>query len=208
MMKVRAADWSKLWQRDEHLAAQTLATLQDLRWEAGQRKWPTITLDDLDTALASFNAGTAMSLDGFRPAHLQMLPMEGRRALLRLMNSWLASAAFPWQLLIVLVAPSAKPVAGERPIALEQLVVRIFKRFFRGYGQAWCHKYHGHWDDAVSGSSALRAALLRNICDEVDAANGLMVAEGLFDLHTHYDTIAATVSAKEARSRHFHPVPL
>ena len=83
-----------------------------------------------------------------------------------MMQDWRCTAMLPWQLLPAMVVLLPKPDAGERPICLENMLVRIYLRTFKSYGQEWSEAQHGFWDDAVRGSSALRAGLLRALLDE------------------------------------------
>ena len=75
----------------------------------------------------------------------------------------------PIQLIFNIVKLIPKKGGGERPITLMPLLRRLF---FNMQGQVmgeWCDKKARWWDAAVKGSSALRAALMSLLGDEISA---------------------------------------
>ena len=52
----------------------------------------------------------------------------------------------------------------------------------------WCKDNHGPWDAAIAGSSALRAALLQMLRDEVAFLNEEVIAKILWDVEKFYGT--------------------
>ena len=74
-------------------------------------------------------------------------------------------------------------------IALTDFLIRLWSRCRRSRVSAWCAKWQGHWDRAVAGSSALRAATLRKIQVEMDIHDDLNWVLILWDLKKFYDTI-------------------
>ena len=81
--------------------------------------------------------------------------------------------AWPWQCLGQALAMLGKPAGGERTAALIDFCIRLWCRCRRPMAAAWCEQWQGHWDRAVAGSSALRAALLRKLPIELDIQDGL-----------------------------------
>ena len=84
----------------------------------------------------------------------------------------------------------------------------IYEINFADYGRDWSDAYHGFWDDAIAGSSALQASLRRSFDNEVAIGNKLDIANGLWDLWKYYDTVDIVNLVNEALSVNFHPVPL
>ena len=54
----------------------------------------------------------------------------------------------------------------------------------------WDDKRAGFWDDAVKGSSPLRAAILRSLRVEVSALLGLEAVGILWDVSAFFDSIS------------------
>ena len=76
----------------------------------------------------------------------------------------------PIQALVNFIALIPKPTGGDRPIALTTLIYALWTRIRQPYIREWETERAGFWDDAIRGSSALRAALLRRAADESAAS--------------------------------------
>eukprot|EP00973_Karenia_brevis_P007134 967392-Karenia_brevis.AAC.1 len=60
----------------------------------------------------------------------------------------------------------------------------------RGYTTSeWCSRRQSFWDEAVRGSSSLRAALVRAAMDEAAVSIGLTATGALLDIDGFYDNI-------------------
>ena len=59
------------------------------------------------------------------------------------------------------------------------------------------------WDSAVRGSSALKAALLRNLTSEVATEDGLMVATAMSDFEAFYDVLEWDIAMDVAEAEGF-----
>ena len=68
----------------------------------------------------------------------------------------------PAQALLVYVRLSPKAAGGERPIGLTAMLYRLALRLRKALVSEWDDKHAGFWDDSVTGSSPLRAAILRS----------------------------------------------
>ena len=204
MMKARANTWMKLWGRDDSRAADVIHEMVQLRTRIeSQAHVDSCTVDfsieHLDTLLDTFDDGTATGADRTRPAHYKFLPRVAKEQLLRMFSAWHRRLAFPWQLLLNIIAMLPKPSGtGERPICLEPFLVRLFMKFFKKYGSGWAETHHGFWDDAIAGSSALKAALFRAVDNEAAHRSGFVVAEGLWDVDKFYDSFDLSVLIQKA----------
>ena len=208
VMENRVQGWMRLWARDAGQHKEVVQALCDLRQAAlEQAKENEFEVDEATEALlkdiGAFKPMTGKGADGIRPSFLRWLPQRALEELAMQFHRWKQKCALPWQLLHMVIAMLAKPSSGERPIALEPLVLRVFLRQWRSYGQRWSAEKHGFWDDAVAGSSALRAGLLRSMLNESAIALGFLVVEGLWDLEKYYDSISATKLVAEARALDF-----
>ena len=77
------------------------------------------------------------------------------------------------QALLVYVGLIPKPTGGERPIGLTAMLYRLALRLRKALVSEWDDKHAGFYDDAVKGSSPLRAAILRSLRVEVSTLLGL-----------------------------------
>jgi hypothetical protein len=74
------------------------------------------------------------------------------------------------------MAPLPKPGGGERTIGLTSGLYRLYMRLRKPSISTWESQHAGHWDQAVKGSSALRAAILREVRNDLAKWAGLHVA--------------------------------
>ena len=94
------------------------------------------------------------------------LPDEALRQL-ALIIFMMEQGAVPAQALLVYIGLIPKPAGGERPIGLTAMLYRLALRLRKALVSEWDDKHAGFWDDAVKGSSPLRAAILRSLRVEV-----------------------------------------
>jgi hypothetical protein len=92
-------------------------------------------------------------------------------------------------MLAVMIALLGKPAGGDRPIALTDLMYKIYMKVRAPVIDGWTEEVQGPWDDAVRGSSAGSAARRRRLADEVDTALNRFVVSIYFDLAKFYDSI-------------------
>ena len=78
----------------------------------------------------------------------------------------------PIQTLLTIIALLDKPDGGKRPIGLLQFIYRLWSATRRNLVTTWVDQRAGFWDDAIKGSSALRAALRRLLSDELAGRYG------------------------------------
>jgi hypothetical protein len=72
----------------------------------------------------------------------------------------------------------------------------------------WQEAQEAFWDDAVKGSSALRAALYRRMLDEMEATEGRSSLNGYCDLEKFYDSISLVKLIHHAQAAGFPSVAL
>ncbi len=92
------------------------------------------------------------------------------------------SGSMPIQALMVCVRLMPKPAGGERPIGLTAMLYRLIMRLKKMLLAEWDEKFAGFWDDAVKGSSPLRAAILRSLRVEVAKVLGYEAIGLLWDI--------------------------
>ena len=117
--------WRTLWNRDDHMQADTVRDLMDLREEAIQQDpMGTITADMVRAAIGTIPAKAATGMDLWDAGLLRQLPQEGMKALADLLMAIEADALWPPVVWAVAVALMAKPTGGQRPIALVAMTVK------------------------------------------------------------------------------------
>ena len=66
--------------------------------------------------------------------------------------------------------------------------------------RSWDNNYHGWWDDAVKGNSALQSGLVTRIYEEVATRNG---QPAVFDMEKCYDSVCLCKLIDQALKRNF-----
>ena len=136
--------------------------------------------------------------------HWAFLPDEGLRCLLLILGS-MESGSMPIQALMVYVGLMPKPAGGERPIGLTAMLYRLIMRLEKMLLAEWDEKFAGFWDDAVKGSSPLRAAILRSLRVEVAKILGYEAIGLLWDITAFFDEVDIALLIPLALSRGFCP---
>ena len=93
------------------------------------------------------------------------------------------------QNLMTHIALMPKPTGGERPIGLNAMCHRLAVRLRKVMVASWDQKFCGFWDDAIRGSSPLKAAILRALRVEVSKLLGMDAIGLLWDLAAFFDSI-------------------
>ena len=115
-------------------------------------------------------------IDGWTPSEKLRLPKKAIEGLAGVLQAVEESLALPTQVCVNVVALLGKPNgAGERPITPIGCFYAIFMAGHKNEMRSWDNKYHGWWDEAVKGNSALQSGLLRRIRHTQRTASGLHV---------------------------------
>ena len=205
LMKGRQDQWGNLWNRDKEQLPTLLANIKELRQQAKseQLDMPAIGLHDIDRGLRKFKAFTSTSIDLWAPCELKAVSDEGKVALAGLLNRCEKECAYPAQAMGTVIGLMPKPKGGERPIGILPTLQRLHTAIRAPWVSAWETGYVKHWDGAVRGSSALRAALARLVDAELAASQGLEVAAILWDAEKFFDSLDLNVLIKVAREQGF-----
>jgi hypothetical protein len=123
-------------------------------------------------------------------------------------NRILKTQAVPAQWLANYIQLIPKPKGGDRPItvtsALYSLVMGIFGTDMDDRQEA----QQAFWEDAVTGSSALQAALQRRLLDELHGDTDQVCITGYCDLENFYDSIDVEKLIHHALDSEFPPQAL
>ena len=172
-------------------ADKLMSALKDLRtrsrWEVNL---PTpITVEQVTDCLRHLKPDRGLGCDHWAPREMLQLPPEALEGLTRLLNNIEAKGVFPQQVLMNLICLLPKPTGGERPICLASLLYVVWSGIRSPIVRDWDARRAGHWDDAVRGSSALKAALKRRILDECAVLKRESTAGIYWDVEKFYDSI-------------------
>ena len=115
------------------------------------------------------------------------------------------NGSIPIQALMVYVGLMPKPAGGERPIGLTAMLYRLIMRLKKVLLSEWDEKFAGFWDDAVKGSSPLRAAILRSLRVEVAKILGYEAIGLLWDISAFFDEVDIALLIPLALDRGFCP---
>ena len=88
-----------------------------------------------------------------------------------------------------LIVLMGKPAGGTCPIALMAMIYRLWTKIRRPEIDSWESAWAGPWDAAVKGSSALRAAILNLLQDEIAVYRERHTLTTLWDEEKFYDNI-------------------
>jgi len=130
-----------------------------------------------------------LGLDMWSGPELLLLPKAFWVELADAMNGSERAMAPPIQTLVSLIPLLPKPTGGERPIVLSSTWYVLWSSVRSPRASAFEVDFVKFWDDAVKGSSALRAALMRKLLDEVASFNKETILNMFWDLEKFYDTI-------------------
>ena len=83
------------------------------------------------------------------------------------------------------------------------MLFRLWSKSRGIYRSSWDDTHSGFWDDAVRGSSALQAALRRNISNEISSHLGHHNITTLWDIEKFYDSIDIVELLKLARNMNY-----
>eukprot|EP00972_Heterocapsa_arctica_P062892 9277536-Heterocapsa_arctica.AAC.1 len=92
--------------------------------------------------------------------------------------------AFPAQTLLneVILIGKPGPAKGDRPITLTCSLYRLYNYIRKPFISAWEQEHFRHWDSAVKGSSALRAAMISELKGEISLRLGTPTLQICWDV--------------------------
>ena len=139
---------------------------------------------------------------------LRSLPAEAWHDMAIECNRWEDTLALPIQTIISLMAVLPKPQGGERLIALMHRLLRAFFKARRWFISSWEQSRADWWDNALKGSSALRAAVLRSFGSEAAVLAGASVVAAFVDIAKFYDSLDPVILVTQLIKLHFPTVSL
>jgi len=201
----KVAKWSQFWcpedAQSEHL--QLVQELNDFREYASSFTASKFTVADFDKSLKGYRKDT-LGIDVWSATELRGLPLPARSGLAESIDCTLSVLALPHQSLISLNALLGKPNLDDRTICKTPMLYRTLTRADKEVRE-WEASNAQAYDSAKAGSSALLAALARNLNAEIASWLGYHVASIFNDYHKFFDTLRIITLLVEATMLSFPP---
>ncbi|CAE7320490.1 unnamed protein product [Symbiodinium sp. CCMP2592] len=183
----RWKQWHDIWCQpvttDPHLLAEVKARAIDQA-----KHLPPINFEKAVKLFKKFPA-KAPGADGWTSQMLNNLSEEAVRAVIDFMHACEASAEWPAQFAISLIACLPKNTLRERPIALLHVLYRSYVRLRFSLINQWQQEYANQcqWDRSLPGGAVLDVALGRLVRGECTRHNRLHMVTLFLDLETFFD---------------------
>ena len=206
MMTARVARWQTYWGETPDDAAEQALHLLARKAKAVAPP-PPHSLERIKRVCAQGDPHTALGYDGWRPRDWASLPTDGLQMLANILEEVEASLAWPDPVLqnVVCFIGKSPTEEAERPITLTSGLYRLWAVLTKSAIQRWEDDTQGFWDKAIRGSSALRAAVLREFAHELGACLGTTSATLQLDLEKIFDTINVATLVTKALALQFPP---
>eukprot|EP00959_Pyramimonas_sp_CCMP1952_P011118 232919-Pyramimonas_sp.AAC.1 len=129
---------------------------------------------------------------------LVSLPSEAVRAYTHLLNSCERRLMWPTQSMAGILALLPKSAESERPVCKCPTLYRVYCKARGSYVEEWLLAQVNHWDAAIRVSSALQAALRRELGHEMARYLGLCSVGAHWDLKK-FSTRSTLVALLDSR---------
>ena len=192
MVRLKAEPWYTRWSRDLLERATAIAAALVKIKEAALEADPIPKFKGavIRQSLTLLTSTRAVSLDNQCGYDLKGLPLEAFDDLGLVYDKVVEEGIWPMNKSFIPVSLIPKPDGGDRPIGVTPLMVALFLKSRTGFVLTWDEAAMDFWEDAIKGSSALRAGLYRRLTDECSCALGLDTASIYWDVEKLYDSIA------------------
>jgi hypothetical protein len=210
MMQVRRDAWSGLWCKEALDPIYWLNFFVKLRSSAAEQvgTLEAVTGRAVVSAIRRLPQKPTRWADGWTIPELQQLHDEELASLAEVLNTMERELALPEQGRAAVVGLIPKPTGGERPICVFSLIYQLWGSIRFSLASDWDDRHAGHWDDAIKGSCAQSAGMLRALLDELAAHSGLDTSTLYVDLAKFYDSISLTQLAELALKLQYPSLPL
>ncbi|CAK0881441.1 unnamed protein product, partial [Prorocentrum cordatum] len=174
-MQIREDHWTAVWRSRSFDETKLQRWLARTARRAQEEELPPLTLPQVKQTLASLSPKKAMGADALRSSDVARLPDESVQQWVHLLQEVEAAVLWP---------------RGDRTIGLLlPLLVKCWSRTRATVTDEWSEALEQHWDTAIRGSNALRAALCRSVLDERTVTMSFCAIEALVDLEKFFDSI-------------------
>ena len=191
MILTESKPWFARWSRD---AGQTIGKLKEAQERvksaaSAEPPIPAAPPARIRSSINSFKNTRGLSLDFWNAGDVKEAPQESLVELGQVFEGDKKLRRCPFGLTATPISLIPKPGGGLRPIGVTQLLCAIFLKSQSGFLEGWEEEHMKFWEDAVKGSSALRAGLDRRLMDEVAVLQGKETAAVYWDIEKFYDSI-------------------
>ena len=182
--------WHDLWGRDHGARKSLMARLNALRLACrDDDDDEEVDTQQVKMAIKKLNAKAVSGLDVVTARELAALPDDALDELAGILSLINKSVAWPRQSMHHQIVLLGKPRGGQRPICLVAIIIKLWEAVHSETIMSWEEDRVGFWDDAVRGSSALRAAALRRLIAEVAGEHQEAFLYILWDAEKFYDNV-------------------
>ena len=198
----QSKNWSKFWNPNEETDVELAMEFFHF-WQAAQEQSQDVVFDmqSLDFALKGYRKET-MGSDVWKPSELRMLPTIVKQRFANAIQSSLRAVAIPHQHLLSLNPLLGKPNNTCRTVCKTPVTYRMTLRANTSVRE-WEVENKQEYDTATIGSSALMAALKRNLRAELAFWLSEHFATILNDYEKYFDTLDLRVLMIEAIHTNF-----
>ena len=176
MIEARSKPWYERWARDQYqinhgTLNQALVRLHtaSLREDA----LPAATPHGLRNTLSLIKSNRGLGLDHHRSGDLKELPLDAFRELAEIFEGVNQVGIWPFNETLIPIGLIEKPDGGDRPIGITPVLAALYLKNQHGeIVMDWEEKRMVFWEDAIRGSSALRAGLRRRLFRRMRHRNG------------------------------------
>jgi hypothetical protein len=197
--------WSSFWAPDENKdeIPKIVHELHEFRQFALTKDAPKFDCVDFDSALYNYNNDT-LGIDLWSSTELKALPKCARQSISDSLARALLFLVIPFQIIMSLNSLLGKPSGDSRTICKTPMLYRIMCRADKDV-RKWELDNARDFDTARVKSSALLAALKRNLHSEICFWLGMIVASIFNDFHKFFDTLCIVTLLVEAVYNDFPP---
>ena len=203
VMEVKEEKWLNYWEEEDEKEHMMLYNdLEDLRHDALQEEpRPKTDPKRVKECTHLLNNNRSLGIDQWAPQDWQDLPQPAYEEMADIIDDVEESLAMPIQILLNIVALLPKPQGGERPVGLVSLFGVLWSVLRGDEFKTWDNRRAAHWDDAVKGSSALKAAIRRRMLDESWVENDGYASGSYWDIEKFDDSIKPRKLIRSARDQ-------
>ena len=190
-LEFKSREWAARWDSGEDEKYMLTEELKDLRNEAKLLEYTGDEYDigNVKAAIKVIKEDRALGVDIWSPKEWRQLSDERLEGLVTVLKEIDRKVSMPIQALTNIISLIPKPTGGDRPIGLTSMIYVLWSTLKGNAFKHWDEGRQRFWDDAVKGSSALKAALQRRLLDEVTILEGGVVVGLYWDIEKFFDSI-------------------
>ena len=209
LMEARSRVWKEKW--TAVFSFEDFCSLfAEVRKRAARSPLEKLTVERLDMVGFTQPNSKGRGIDAFGPADYKALPNGAKSELCDIFTEAEQRIQWPWQLLANMVFLTVKPNGKDRALGLLPWLVRLWAGARKAEATVWLEAADAPWDQAIKGSSALRAALLRSFADEMvlESGGAQHFVSCAWDFDGFYDRLQPCTILREALKWGYPPVIL